>query len=629
MRTRLARSGSQSSSAAADNVVSHSLPSGVEDAPVDGAASVASLPGPQHVARMQPYDYLPNHDYNTTPEEVVSVTSVAPLAREPTALHVQVVNHGARTSTGSPLASPTELHSFNLAGDYGWSPETATPETLTSDLASTRWLSLLANDAAQVDSGFSLAGSPESQTQTDARIPEGINASGRNGQGLEFDRASAQLQQSAITNPSARTSANCRVWQLERDITLTDHETVLFRHFIQHISGWMDLLDPSVPFFTRAVRLALRNVGAMKAILALSAKSREAQAQADRAKGSQLTPAQASVYGEGEQPTEDEATDESIQYYYETLHYVQKLLGDSTYTQSEELLVTAIAISAYEMLDNANGRGNWQRHLKGVFWIQRSQLTDGECGGLRQAVWWSWLLQDIWAAFRDKRKCLTLWRPKLKLTELSQYQLARRTLYTLAHAVNYCAISSAVEATGTGARDGSAVEQLAQARQELLERMEAIRSLWGDEFTPMSTPPRHRGDGREEEGAKQDHQVFKPLWIHPPHFGVAVQAFSFAQILVTLHSPVAPGFDGYLRMQKTMSDAVDKICGVAMDMTDPSCQIMSAQCLYGAGLCVQDKSKREKILSLMKECRERVGWAPIAMWREDLESQWAKGNAER
>jgi hypothetical protein len=291
------------------------------------------------------------------------------------------------------LASPTELHSFNLAGDYGWSPETATPETLTSDLASTRWLSLLANDAAQVDSGFSLAGSPESQTQTDARNPEGNNGLCRNEQGLDFDRASAQLQQGVISNPSARTSANHRVWQLERDITLTDHETVLFRHFIQHISGWMDLLDPSVPFFTRAVRLALRNVGAMKAILALSAKSREAQAQADRAKACQLTPAQASTYGDCEQSTENAAPDESIQYYYETLHYVQKHLGDSTYTQSEEILVTAIAISAYEMLDNADGRGNWQRHLKGVFWIQRSQLTDGECGGLRQAVWWSWLLK--------------------------------------------------------------------------------------------------------------------------------------------------------------------------------------------------------------------------------------------
>ena len=33
--------------------------------------------------------------------------------------------------------------------------------------------------------------------------------------------------------------------------------------------------------------------------------------------------------------------------------------------------------------------------------------------------------------------------------------------------------------------------------------------------------------------------------------------------------------------QKTLSEAVAVICGIAMELTDEGCQIVSAQCLYG------------------------------------------------
>jgi hypothetical protein len=94
-----------------------------------------------------------------------------------------------------------------------------------------------------------------------------------------------------------------------------------------------------------------------------------------------------------------------VQYYYETLHYVQTALQYDTYAHSEEILATALVISTYEMLDESDS--GWQRHLKGVFWIQRSQDVNGASGGIRQAVWWAWLRQDIWAAFRERRRCFS------------------------------------------------------------------------------------------------------------------------------------------------------------------------------------------------------------------------------
>lgn len=99
----------------------------------------------------------------------------------------------------------------------------------------------------------------------------------------------------------------------------------------------------------------------------------------------------------------------AVQYYYETLRYLQTAMRYTTYKNSRELLATALIVSTYEMIDGA-GNG-WERHLKGVFWIQRSREINGESGGLEQAIWWAWLRQDVWAAFRENRRCFSFFKP--------------------------------------------------------------------------------------------------------------------------------------------------------------------------------------------------------------------------
>ena len=178
-----------------------------------------------------------------------------------------------------------------------------------------------------------------------------------------------------------------------------------------------------------------------------------------------------------------------IQYYYETLHYVQESLHHTTYTCSEELLATVIIISAYEMLDDANS--NWQRHLKGVFWIQRSQNVDGASGGLRQAVWWAWLRQDLWAAFREKRACFSFWRPKKAVTELTQDELANRAIYLLSQAVNYVAHSGSVSMT---------MSQKVETGETLMTALAQWRASLGPAFRPL---PASQSQGSN----------IKPIWI--------------------------------------------------------------------------------------------------------------------
>ncbi|KAH7158220.1 putative Zn(II)2Cys6 transcription factor [Dactylonectria estremocensis] len=478
---------------------------------------------------------------------------------------------------GSPSANIGPMTRLPESPYLGYSPGTS--DMLTAGGASTRWLDLLASDAAQADAAFSLAPSPTHEAGV--KHQGAVNSSGL------YQR---------LSDLATTTGSSDYQWQEFSDIVLSDHEAVLFRKFVEHAALWLDLLDPDRHFSTYATQLALRNLGLMKAILALAARH---DAMSNRiTDGSQSTL----------EPTTTHA--QAIQYYYETLHYVQTALASSSYTNSEEILATAIIISTYEMLDESTS--GWQRHLKGVFWIQRSQDVDGENGGLPQAVWWAWLRQDIWAAFREKRKCHSFWVPTKNCGNMTQHELADRAVYLLSQAVNYSALGATNPYGDPTSPEPDVLRARAVAGSELLGMLEAWKLYLGPGFRPLPSP---KGE------ADAERSPFKPIWIHPPSFAVATMVYNFAKILITLHRPPEPGFGHYLKTQRTLSDSVTAICGLAMALRDEGCQIVAAHCLYGAGLCVQEPAQRKAIIALVNACEDRTGW-PMSTIRNDLRAEW-------
>lgn len=156
-------------------------------------------------------------------------------------------------------------------------------------------------------------------------------------------------------------------WNSIENIPLTEDELVLFQHYVAVVGPILDICDPTRQFSTAVPRLAVHNLGLLKSLLAVAARHLAALNQPSFP-----------------QPTSDSnlvnpLINVATQYYYETLHYLSQNLNQGSYSKSREIIATALLISTYEMFD-AEGQynnGAWERHLRGIFWIQRSQNNNG------------------------------------------------------------------------------------------------------------------------------------------------------------------------------------------------------------------------------------------------------------
>ncbi len=226
-------------------------------------------------------------------------------------------------------------------------------------------------------------------------------------------------------------------------------------------------------------RLATRNAGLLNAVLALSGYHQSLD--------------------ETIPPEERADQNSALQYYYQTLHYVQKAMRYSTYQHSSELIATTLIISTYEMFRGS--RKDWERHLQGVFWILRSRQIEVETSSLESTAWWAWLLQDIWVAFRERRRTYSTWAPSKTYPELSSHELASRAVWILAQVINFCAVDPSAEET-----EGTFLGRLgwAKALKKILQEWESYLTI---EFSELPAMTRHRNE------------VFQPRLIHPPCFG--------------------------------------------------------------------------------------------------------------
>lgn len=58
-----------------------------------------------------------------------------------------------------------------------------------------------------------------------------------------------------------------------------------------------------------------------------------------------------------------------------------------------------------------------------------------------------------------------------------------------------------------------------------------------------------------------------------------------------------------------------------VELKDEEYQTISAQCLFGAGLCVHETEKRDAIIDMIETCGERSSW-PIGDLIDSLRQEW-------
>ncbi|KAI1266530.1 fungal-specific transcription factor domain-containing protein [Xylariaceae sp. FL1019] len=388
----------------------------------------------------------------------------------------------------------------------------------------------------------------------------------------------------AINAPSKMSlePADRDAWQSPVLLRLETHECTLFHNFIRNLSLWMDFFDPKSPFGTLVPHLAMRNRGLLNAILALSVRHLSLNVRFQRRDSHPQDPVDA------------------LTFYFTTLHYIREAMQYESYKNSLELLATASIVSAYEMLEGS--RQDWERHLRGLSCIQHSQGIHGDSGGLKQAVWWAWLCQDVWAAWREGRKPFTTWKPDRALSQLDSFELARRSIYHFGQAVGFCC----KEEVTLGRRNPA--DRLAKA-EKLQRALRDWRQQLPGDFDPLPLA--------QEPGGTTP---FEPIWIHPPCFGIAVQLYHCSQILIMTNSPTF-GMREYNRQRRELDGHVRAVCGLAMHLTGDPDSVMCSQALFIAGLFVSDASQRNAVLDMLQRCWQRAGWPQQSLGIE-LEHEW-------
>jgi hypothetical protein len=396
---------------------------------------------------------------------------------------------------------------------------------------------------------------------------------------LDLDRATLSRRQSPvpeadvtglhIQSPDPRREnpqPTHEQWNSPNNIPMNDVEFHHFSHFISVIGPILDLCDPTKQFSTTVPKLAVHNAGVLKALLAVAARHQALLIEPQQHQPNMFaqTPGSNPETNINPNPHLQVAT----QYYYECLHYLSQNLLYPSYSKSQEIIATALLISTYEMFD-AEGEyssGAWERHLRGIFWIQRAQNNNGETiDGLRRAAWWAWIRQDIWVAFREGRRVLTIWRPTRRLMDLSPDELCLRVVYICGRCVDFAANEKKYD-----------INTRIDQGVKLLQALEDWQRILPSSFQPIYRVP------LPEQGS-----LFAPIWIHPPSYAAAIQTFHFARIIVLINQPSMGGMDDFRVRQRFLDESVETICGIAMmhQGKDLPSAFVNFQALYAGRTC--------------------------------------------
>jgi hypothetical protein len=149
------------------------------------------------------------------------------------------------------------------------------------------------------------------------------------------------------------------------------------------------------------------------------------------------------------------------------------------------------------------------------------------------------------------------------VAELTPEELACRALYLQAKAVGYASDEL---------RHGIEFSARIEEGSILLDALQEWYSFLPRAFHPLPVAA----------DSFSNNTMFPPIWIHPPMFAGAMQAYYSAKILVLLNRPSLGGREAYHDSQKTLDECVAMICGISQAPNAPDVPLafVNSQALF-------------------------------------------------
>ncbi|GKZ32664.1 hypothetical protein AbraIFM66950_002197 [Aspergillus brasiliensis] len=374
----------------------------------------------------------------------------------------------------------------------------------------------------------------------------------------------------------------------DRQKVASFNEAFLLRHFRKTLGPWLDVCDHERHFSLDVVERAPTNPLLLYACLAIAARH--------------LSHTNHNIPPN----TADE-------YHERCIGILLPVLENKEIEISIDiLLASTVILRFFEQISSHSPSNDLQRHLLAGSVYISSQVECATSGGLAEASFWVFVMQDIqFALAYQKPLRLTLSPFGDRLYLLWQHDSSRkdrdwthRAIWLLAETINHC----------YGVNPSLEMEVV--SRSTLKRRIHAWDLEKPDSFRPLHYSAADTRIGRP----------FPVVWFTKSLHAIAVQHICMARALILQHELRAlysgPNPQDIQMTEGNMTQSLSILFGIALSVDDEiSLRIMACHALCACGSWIRDPLAQTCLLDLLRRTEAENGW-PWTYMVQKLSQEW-------
>lgn len=369
-----------------------------------------------------------------------------------------------------------------------------------------------------------------------------------------------------------------------------EQEYILWQNYITEVAPWMDKFDINRHFELVLPMLAKDAEHLKYSILALSARQLELK---ERKKDLSC----------------------SLALYQHAIHLLTPML----YLRNTVVLASSVVLGVLEMLSCSPKA--WRRHLDGCAALIQALGITGTCGGLEQAMFWTFARMDVCGGLISSERTLipvTYWVGGGTLAEDMHLLRAHGTFDMYANQSIYLC-GRVIDVLCSFGR----WEQRSPSLTTSLLSPQSYSGAWLELFELIETWHRERtSEMRSLLVIPAEHyQPPRPfptvLYPNPPSIS-GNQMYHTSALLMLKNKPTSL----HLKQKpRSMLWHARQICAISISNENHACRTNSIQPIWLAGQLMSHKSEHLAILELFERIEREMGWA--TKWRSnDLIEHW-------